>query len=177
MMNKKGFTLIELTIVIVILGILAAVAIPRFTDIADIARQRVFESTMGSFSSAVSITHMKSRVDEIQGGEIHLDEDGVRDVYVNAYGYPQDAAAVQGGGQRANAESAVAVWRQILQSAPDIATTPGPNINWVASVSGTVTDEFGSYPVYQYMYVALQTGVNSFTYNTRTGVIQKATNP
>jgi len=172
-MNNKGFTLIELTIVIVILGILAAVAIPRFTDLADVARTRVFEATMGNFSSAISIVHMKARVDEVLNGDIHIDEDGVLDVFVNAYGYPQDASAIQGGGQRANADAAMAVWRSVLQSAPAIATVDGPDVNWVAGLNSTVSDESGTFPVYQYTYTALTSGINSFTYNTRTGVIQR----
>jgi MSHA pilin protein MshA len=55
--GKKGFTLIELVMVIVILGILAAVAIPRFIDIRGDARQSTAKAVAGAISGAMNILH------------------------------------------------------------------------------------------------------------------------
>lgn len=54
---QQGFTLIELVIVIVILGLLAATALPRFIDITDEARDAALAGVFGGFGSAIAITH------------------------------------------------------------------------------------------------------------------------
>ncbi len=54
-LKQKGFTLIELMIVVAIIGILAAIAIPRFADMLEKSREGSTKGNLGSFKSAASI--------------------------------------------------------------------------------------------------------------------------
>jgi MSHA pilin protein MshA len=58
--EKKGFTLIELVMVIVILGILATVAIPKFVNLTTEARISATKGGLGAMRSAVAIEYAKS---------------------------------------------------------------------------------------------------------------------
>ena len=60
--NNGGFTLIELIVVIVILGILAVTAAPKFIDLQSDARLATLNGMKAAINSAVSLTYGKSLV-------------------------------------------------------------------------------------------------------------------
>ena len=62
MNSQKGFTLIELVVVIVILGILSAVAVPKFVDMQTEARISTVEGLRGAIASAASLGRSKCLV-------------------------------------------------------------------------------------------------------------------
>ena len=58
---QKGFTIIELVVVIVILGILAAVAFPKFQDLSGDAKQAVVNGAKAALQSAAVISFAKNQ--------------------------------------------------------------------------------------------------------------------
>lgn len=64
---QKGFTLIELVVVIVILGILSAVALPRFINLSGEAAQAAAQGVAGAVSSATAINYAARKASATAG--------------------------------------------------------------------------------------------------------------
>ncbi len=61
-MQSKGFTLIELVVVIVILGILAVTAAPKFINLQADAKTATLQGIQASLQSAAALVYSKSIV-------------------------------------------------------------------------------------------------------------------
>jgi MSHA pilin protein MshA len=87
MKKQQGFTLIELIIVIVILGILAVTAAPRFIDIQSDARKETMQGVKAAIQGASQLVYAKSAIAGVQksaAGTVTISGDTVN----TAFGYP-----------------------------------------------------------------------------------------
>ena len=64
---QNGFTLIELIVVIVVLGIVAAIAVPRFVGLPDDVHRTQVNATAGSMRASINLIKGKARTSEIDG--------------------------------------------------------------------------------------------------------------
>ncbi|TEW56681.1 prepilin-type N-terminal cleavage/methylation domain-containing protein [Psychromonas sp. RZ22] len=85
MINQKGFTLIELVIVIIILGILAATAVPKFIDLQGDARASAMQGVKAALEGGATLTYSQAAIqgiEKVSSGE--MTKSGVAVVF----GYP-----------------------------------------------------------------------------------------
>jgi MSHA pilin protein MshA len=89
--NESGFTMIELVVVIVILGILAAFAVPQFANLQTEAREAAVNGMAGAIRGAVSIARAKYLVVG-DTAAVTVDMDGTAVDVIASTGRPTSAA-------------------------------------------------------------------------------------
>ncbi|MFQ1865795.1 prepilin-type N-terminal cleavage/methylation domain-containing protein [Aeromonas veronii] len=98
MKKQAGFTLIELVIVIIILGILAVTAAPKFLNLQDDAKKAAADGVLSGVSSAMQLVYSKSAL-EGEEKKPKADKpavDAAGEAVTTSYGYPTaDAAGIE----------------------------------------------------------------------------------
>jgi MSHA pilin protein MshB len=135
--NQSGFTLIELVITIVILGVLATTALPQFINLGDDAIKSTVQSTAGSFKTSLNLVRMKYVAAGYYRTAVPdfllLDNVSLHALTVNKYGYPVNTSGNPNG--ISSNDDCVNIFRGLLDTDYTISTNILSGSDYVGKLS------------------------------------------
>lgn len=132
--KQQGFSLIELVIVIVILGLLAATAIPRFLNVTDDAEDASVDGVAGGLATAVSFVRAQWEVDGRRNTSVVLD--GTTISLDSRFGFPTGTTNTSATAM--NTTRCQEVFDSVLQNAPRnvLVNQDASDVRYTVSVQG-----------------------------------------
>ncbi len=175
MKKMSGFSLIELVIVIVILGLLAAAALPRFLDVTDEAKKASIKGIAGGFATAVLSARAQWEAEgrpQTNGLNV-VDYDGTDFVLTSSDnsdfrdGYPIALYSSQTGDvTTVTASSCQDLMQELMQNPPTVDTDTSSDPEYLASASAST----------ECTYTQQQNGTaHYFTYDVTQGQVTVTT--
>lgn len=165
--GSRGFTLIELVVVISILAILAAFALPRFARLSDEAHRASIQGTSGALAASVALVRAQWTAAGAAGAQTNLSGFGGDNVDVSADGWPVSVAGDLTQASAMGVGDCQDLWLGLMQSnAPTVSTTAG---------TGDYTASLNAAGVCRYVY-NLNGGTDYIEYNANTGDVVKSIN-
>lgn len=170
----RGFTLIELVLVVALLSILAVAALPRFSDLSTQATRSTVTGTAASFQDAVILVQATRIAKGLPRPTNNVADFGTNNVDISSNGYPADTASTApANNNTVNATKCVNLWSGLLQNPPTITTSAAA---YSTTVPQTYRAQAASTTVCRYTYRPAASPVRRFDYSIVTGTVT-VTNP
>ncbi len=170
MRKQSGFTIIELVVVIILLGIMAATALPRFMDVTDDAHGAVVDGVQGGLQSGTALFHAQWVAQGQPAANTQFtDYNSLRN---NVEGYPYGTVDNTSNGEDVDTDAdCAAVFTNVLQAGAPTVSSVNYNSDFWADESPT--DDC----LYYYTGRLSTTGdnVRTLAYDSETGAITQST--
>lgn len=152
---QRGFTVIELAVVIVVIGILSVIVLPRFSELNVEALAATNDGTGGAFKSAIMLAHNVWLAGGYSGPVDNLDIYGTGSnlMDMNSSGWPAKSwPPFEADPQLNNTNDCISVWRAVLsEGSPTVATNSSQDYQ-VAYSSNTCTFTLVEEPSFSIFY-------------------------